>query len=167
MKKVIALIGFVAIAAFANAQGTPKLGHIDSQELLQSMPESAEIEKKVQDFAKTLETSMKTMQTEYSSKLAEYEQKAATMTKTEKETAEGDIVQLQQRMQEFNQSAQERLKKQQAELLQPVIDKVKKAIEDVSKENGYTYVFDASMGILLYQNGDDLLPKVKAKLGVK
>lgn len=166
MKKIIALIGFVAIATCANAQAT-KLGHIDSQELLLAMPERAEAEKKVQDFAKNLENTLKTMSTEYQAKVAAYQAAEAKMTQTEKETAEGEIVQLQQRIQDFQVNAQEKIKKQEAELLQPMIDKAKKAIEEVGKENGFTYIFDSSVGVTLYQNGDDILPKVKAKLGLK
>jgi len=167
MKKIVALIGFVAIAAFANAQASPKFGHIDSQELLLSMPERADAEKKVQDFAKTLENTLKTMTTEYQAKLADYQTKEAAMTKTEKETVEGEIMQLQQRIQDFQVSAQEKIKKQEAELLQPMIDKAKKAIEDVGKENGFTYIFDSSVGATVYNNGENILPKVKAKLGLK
>lgn len=169
MKKIIALIGFVAVAAFANAQTAPKLGHIDSQALLQAMPERAAAETKVSDFAKTLENQLKTMSTEYQSKLAAYQEKEATgtMTKTEKETVEGEIMQLQQRIQDFQTSAQEKIQKQQAELLQPLIDKAKKAIEDVGKENGFTYILDSSVGVTLYTAGEDILPKVKAKLGLK
>lgn len=167
MKKIVALIGFVAMAALVNAQTAPKLGHIDSQELLLSMPERALSEKKVQDFAKTLEATLKTMTTEYQAKLADYQTKEASMTKTEKESVEGEIMQLQQRIQDFQVSAQEKIKKQEAELLQPMIDKAKKAIEEVGKENGFTYIFDSSVGVTLYQNGENILPKVKAKLGLK
>ncbi len=167
MKKVVAIIGFVALAAFANAQTVTKLGHIDSQALLQSMPERAEAEKKVQDFAKSLETTLKTMTTEYQAKLADYQTKEAAMTKTEKETVEGEIMQLQQRIQDYQTSAQEKIQKQQAELLQPLIDKAKKAIEDVGKEGGFTYVLDSSVGVTLYTAGEDILPKVKTKLGLK
>ncbi|MES2627611.1 MAG: OmpH family outer membrane protein [Bacteroidota bacterium] len=166
MKKIIALVSFVTLAAFANAQ-TPKLGHIDSQDLLEAMPERAAAEKKVQDFAKNLETTLKTMTTEYQAKLASYQEKEPTMTKTEKESTEGEIMQLQQRIQEFQTSAQEKIQKQQAELLQPLIDKAKKAIEDVGREGGFTYVLDSSVGVTLYAAGEDLLPKVKAKLGLK
>ncbi len=167
MKKIIALIGFVAVAAFANAQTAPKFGHIDSQELLLSMPERAAAEKKVQDFAKTLEATLKTMTTEYQAKLADYQTKEAAMTKTEKESVEGEIMQLQQRIQDFQVSAQEKIKKQEAELLQPMIDKAKKAIEDVGKENGFTYIFDSSVGATVYNGGENILPKVKLKLGLK
>ncbi|HEX4887125.1 MAG TPA: OmpH family outer membrane protein [Luteibaculaceae bacterium] len=166
MKRIIAVISLIIGSHVAMAQA-PKLAHIDSQDLLLAMPERADAEKKVQDFAKNLENTLKTMSTEYQSKVADYQSKEATMTKTERETAETEILQLQQRIQDFQVSAQEKIKKQEAELLQPMIDKVKKAIEDVGKEGGYTYIFDSSVGVTLYEGGEDIMPKVKLKLGLK
>ena len=73
-----------------------------------------------------------------------------------------------QRIQTYQQSAQQRLQDKEKELLQPIIDRAKQAISDVAKENGYTYVFDTSAGALLYQqDSDDILPLVKKKLGLK
>ena len=59
------------------------------------------------------------------------------------------------------------LQSQEEKLLRPIIDKAKKAIEDVAKENNFTYIFDSGVGVLLYQNdSDDIMPMVKKKLGL-
>ena len=57
----------------------------------------------------------------------------------------------------------------EGELLQPIIEKAKKAIDDVAAENGFLYVFDMSMGAILYNSDQsvDLMPLVLKKLGVK
>jgi outer membrane protein len=53
-------------------------------------------------------------------------------------------------------------------LLQPLLDKAKNAINAVARENGYTYIFDVGTGaVLFYEKGDNILPLVKAKLGLK
>ena len=53
-------------------------------------------------------------------------------------------------------------------MLKPIVDRAKKAIEEVGKENGYTYIFDAGVGAVLYsQDSDDIMPLVKKKLGLK
>ena len=54
----------------------------------------------------------------------------------------------------------------ETELFQPIFDAAKEAIETVAKENGYTYIIDESVGVLLYAGGDDILPLVKTKLGI-
>lgn len=53
------------------------------------------------------------------------------------------------------------------QLVQPLIDKAKKAIEEVAKENGFTYIIDTSSGALLYSGGEDILPLVKKKLNLQ
>jgi outer membrane protein len=71
------------------------------------------------------------------------------------------------RIQEFQENAEKKLQDRQQEVLKPIIDRAKKAIEDVAKENGYTYIFDTSVGALLYQqDSEDILPLVKKKLGL-
>ena len=74
------------------------------------------------------------------------------------------------RIQEFQGSAQTQLQDKQVELFQPVYAKVDKAIKDVGKENGFTYVFDVAKGALVYfdeTKSTNLMPLVKAKLGLK
>lgn len=70
-------------------------------------------------------------------------------------------------IQEFQQSAQENIRKKEAELLKPIIEKAKTAIGQVAKESGYSYIFDSSVAGFLYKpDGDNVLPKVKTKLGI-
>jgi len=60
------------------------------------------------------------------------------------------------------------LQKKQNELLQPIIDKAKSAIEKVAKANGYSMILDSRQGILLYAAAtEDILPLVKKELGIK
>ena len=60
------------------------------------------------------------------------------------------------------------LEERQEALLKPIVDRAKKAIEEVGKENGYTYIFDSGIGTVLYsQDSDDIMPLVKKKLGLK
>ncbi|MCD6355563.1 MAG: OmpH family outer membrane protein, partial [Prolixibacteraceae bacterium] len=59
--------------------------------------------------------------------------------------------------------------KKQSELLQPVFDKAEKAIAEVAKEKGLIYVFDIGPKVVLYKSNQsiDIMPMVKAKLGIK
>ena len=78
-----------------------------------------------------------------------------------------EIADLEERIQNFQATAQESLQKKQSELLDPMISKCKKAVEEVAKEAGYKTVIDSSQGILLYADpADDLLPLVKKKLNI-
>ena len=84
-----------------------------------------------------------------------------------KQTKEREIQDLQTRIETFNQQAQQDLADKENELTAPVIEKAKKAVEAVAKENGYTYIFNSSQGMLLYADpGDDITTLVKKKLGI-
>jgi len=75
---------------------------------------------------------------------------------------------LSNRIEAFQSSAQEDLQKKEQELLQPIIDLAKKAIEEVAKEQGYTYILDTAYGIVLFADpSDDIMPLVKKKLNLK
>ena len=108
------------------------------------------------------------MQEELQAKYNDYQERKAQMTELIRSTKEQEIRDLDQRIQTYQQNAQQKLREKEAELLQPIIDRAKQAISDVAKENGYTYIFDTSAGTLLYQqDSDDILALVKKKLGLK
>ncbi len=144
-----------------------KLGHINSNELLLAMPERTTIENQIKKYAQDLESQLSAMTKEYQSKVQSYQANEATMTEAIKKDKIKEITNLEERISEFQQTAQKDLQAKEESLLKPLIDKAKKAIEDVAKENGYTYIFDSGVGVLLYQrDSDDIMPLVKKKLGL-
>ncbi|MDA7744833.1 OmpH family outer membrane protein [bacterium] len=144
-----------------------KFGHINSQVLLEAMPEKAEADKALEAFAAQLEKQLQTMSTEWDSKVQDYRANEAVMSDIIAQTKAEEIQQLEQRIQSFQQNAQQSIGKKEAEVYQPILDKAKEAIEAVSKEGSYNYVFDSSSGSLLYQpDGDDIIELVKKKLGI-
>ena len=85
-----------------------------------------------------------------------------------RKTKENDLQAMATRLEENRQKAEKQLEERQEALLKPIVDRAKKAIEEVGKENGYTYIFDAGVGAVLYsQDSDDIMPLVKKKLGLK
>lgn len=149
------------------AQSKMKFGHIDSQVLLEAMPEKAQADKTLEAFAMQLEKQLQTMSGEWETKVQDYRANEAVMSDIIAQTKAEEIQQLEQRIQSFQQNAQQSIAKKEAEVYQPILDKAKEAIEAVSKEGSYNYVFDSSSGALLYQpDGDDILDLVKKKLGI-
>jgi len=164
----IIIIMVLSMSLTSFGQGKLKFGHINSNDLLAIMPEKDVAQKAIQDYARQLENQLLEMQTELEKKYSDYLANQESYSNMIKQTKEEELVSLQQRIQNFQHSAQMELQKKEGELLQPIIDKAQKAIDDVSKENGYTYVFDTGTGALLYwpKDSDDILPLVKKKLGV-
>jgi outer membrane protein len=152
---------------FVAAQET-KLGHVNTQEILVAMPERATIEKKLSDLQSEMEKELVKMREEYTKKIKEYQEKQATMPETIKQARQSEITEMEQRITTFQQTASTDLQKKQQELFAPVIDKVKKAINEVGAENKYLYIFDVSAQSIIYQspNSNDLSALVKKKLGL-
>jgi outer membrane protein len=108
------------------------------------------------------------MLNEFQTKYDEYLANEAQYIDAIKQVKQKELVDLQTRIQDFQNDAQELLTKKELELMQPFIDKAKKAIDDVAKEKGYTYILDTSTGSVLYwEGGDDIMMFVKEKLGIQ
>jgi outer membrane protein len=165
MKKITFLTLLILFSLNSIAQN--KFGYIDSQELLLLMPERKTAENSIADFAKTLEAQLSAMSAEYQQGLQEYQQNEASYNDLVKKDKEAEILGLQQRIQTFQQDAQQSLAAKEQELLEPILSKARKAIEEVAKEGKYTYIFDKSMGTLLYsEESENIISKVKKKLGL-
>ena len=168
-KTLIAIVACLfAFGGTAVAQKNIKLGHINSNDLMQIMPgrDSAQtvLQKEVQD----LESTLKTMQAEMEKRYNEYMESQAGWTELIRNTKQREIQDMGARIQEFQENAQKQLQERESALLKPIIDRAKKAIEDVAREGGYTYILDAGTAAVLYsQDSDDIMPQVKKKLGLK
>ncbi|MDP4290172.1 MAG: OmpH family outer membrane protein [Bacteroidota bacterium] len=163
---VFALIGFVGSAsAQTKAQ---KIGHIDFAKLYQMIPGQDTIKAKYEKYQKELSDEFNKSQAEYTAKLDEFQKGEATMSNIIKQTKQKEILDIQQRLQAFQESAQQSLQTKQNELMAPTIAKANKGIADVAKENGFSYILNTTDGVLLYfDGGDDIMPLVKKKLNLK
>jgi outer membrane protein len=157
------------VGASASAQ-TLKFGHIDFQGLITSMPEREVATKAMAKMQTDLETQLGVMQKEYQTKGQEYVAlvKQANVTDAIRQAKEADIQSLQERISTYQQTAQEQLQKEESKQFQPIVEKARKAIADVAKEQGMLYVFEVNS--VLYYNATqstDMMPLVKTKLGLK
>ena len=166
--KITLLMIAVAFSTVGMAQKGTKIGHINSNELMTSMPERTAVQKELETYANELKLQLDAMQKEYQSKIKSFQEKQDVMTDVIKDSKIKEITDLEKRIGEFQQTAEADLQKKEQDLLQPIIDKAKNAINDVAKEGGYTYILDSSMGTVLYSiDSDDVLPAVKKKLGIQ
>ncbi len=165
MKKVLLLFALLLPLA-VSAQ---KFGHINSQEVFAMLPELNKVKAQMDTLQSTYESQIANMQEEYQKKIADYQKNAATLTEGVREFRQQEIAEMEQRIQLFYQTAQQDIQKKQQEYLAPLQQKLIAAIQEVGKENGFTYIFDTSMGAIAYQSADatDISPLVKTKLGIK
>lgn len=170
MKKTLIAI-VVCLLAFggsAMAQKNIKLGHINSNDLMQIMPGRDSAQAVLQGEVTELEETLKSMQAEAEKRYNDFVANQAGWTELIRQTKQREIQDMSARIQEFQESAQKQLQDREMELLKPIIDRAKKAIEEVAKEGGYSYILDAGTAAILYsQDSDDIMPLVKKKLGLK
>ena len=139
--KVFVLVALTLAAMSVSAQ--VKLGHIETQKLIQAMPEWTAAQKTFEEEQKKVNTELNGLREQFQTKLAEYSEKMKTYSEAQ-------------------------LEKTQNDLMQPVMEKALNAIKEVGKENGFTYIFDMNAGILYAaENSQDVLPLVKKKLGLQ
>ena len=163
---------FLGIALFvmsgvANAQ--VKIAHVNTAEILDAMPEKATAEKAMEKYYNELQSQLQTMANEYQIKMQDYEANQATMSNLVKQSKEKEIIDIQNRIQQFQANAEQEFEAKRAELLSPILEKIQNAINTVGKEKGYTYILDLATGAAVYVGTDavDANKDVKAKLGIK
>jgi outer membrane protein len=168
MKNLILTIVVFVIPLLLSAQTTLKIGHINSQDLMQAMPESDSAQVKLEKMTKDLENQFQAMQKEYDNKYKEFVSKKDTYTELIRQTKSTELQEIGVRIQQFQQSAEQDIQLQRMNIYKPILEKANKAIAEVAKENGFTYILDlAQGGVIFYsETSTDILPLTKQKLGL-
>ena len=162
MKKIIiALVAVFAVATGANAQ---KFGKVDTQSIMQSLPELTKANGELQALAQQYDNDLKAMQEEIQRKFEDYEKNRSTMSATAQQQTESDLQALQQKFQEAYQQNQQNMQKKQEELMAPIQKKVLTAIENVGKAGNSTYIMQEGTFPYIGADVKDVTPDVKAEL---
>lgn len=168
--KLFVLIALMFSAMSVSAQQKPvKLGHIEMGKVIQAMPEFTAAEKELQKKQDDIMKENENLNTQYQTLIAEYSSKKSTYSEAVKATKEKEIQDLGSRIQSFREIAAEQFDQDKNKMLQPIMEKASKAVQEVGKEHGFTYVFDMGAGVILFaaESSEDVLPLVKAKLGIQ
>src|SRR6516162_2315420 len=126
----------------ANAQTTQKIGYAEDDYILAQLPEFKKIESELKTHGAQLENQMKAKYDDYQTKLKTYQGMPATTPEAIKADIERELAALQENMQKFQQDAQSSFQKKQADLMDPIYKKIGKAIEEVAKENGFSFIIN-------------------------
>ncbi len=163
MKKLL-FAGAMALSMFtATAQG--KLGYINANELISTMPEAAKAQKDLQDLQASLQQTYQDYTIDFNTLDSTFAADSAKLTIGMREIKRKDLVAKFQTIQGFQQNSQEQMQAAQEKALAPIREKAFNAIKTVAAEKGYTYIFNEE-NLLVAPQGDNILPFVKAKLGI-
>jgi len=164
VKTLLIIAGLFGTAGFANAQ--TRIAHIDLQKLLTEMPEWKVANAELKNLAETQNKDLQSSYQDLENKVRLYKSEASAKSAEENETRMVEVSDFDKRIVEATQTAQEELGRKQLELLQPIVDKAKKAVQKVARAQGFQYVLDTSprSGVIL-ADGPDLMADVKKELG--
>jgi outer membrane protein len=158
---LIATVLFLGTCQTINAQA--KTAHVDVNELISKMPAMIDAQKQLEKLSATYDAEYKTMAEEYQNKIKKYDQEASTVTEAVNQTRQTEVQDLVKRIQDYRDNAQKELQKKEADMVKPLMDKIKASIAKVGKAKGYQYVINVAD--LLLADGPDLTADVKKDLG--
>ena len=169
MQNALKLTITAALILGSSSLFAQKFGRINTQEIIMSMPETKTMQTNMEAFGKELQDNVETMNVEFNTKLKDFQNNYNSYTDAIREMKEKELQDLQTRIREFQERAQQDYQKKSDELLSPIIQKAKEAIDKVSAAGGYMFVFDVSTGSLAYFDEatlTDIAPEVKKELGI-
>lgn len=164
--KTILLATALCIGALSFTQAQSKVAHINTNDLIQAMPEMKAAKTQLETLGKTYQTDIQTMATEFQNKVKQFDAEASTKTQEENTKRQQEVVSMEQNIRQFQGQAQQDLQAKELELLKPITEKAKAAILKVARAQGFDYVLDSSQGMVIMSDGKNLLDDVKKELGI-
>lgn len=164
MKKILVAAALAMISTLSFAQ---KIAYVNAQELLQLVPEMDKVRTDMDAIVKENQEVMKSMYDEYQAKVQQYQAKAASWTAAIKESKEKEIVDMQTRLEQTQQSMQQEMQEIESKMTAPIYEKVQTAIKKAGEAGGYALVLPA-VGLLYVDNAQctDLTPALRKELGI-
>ena len=159
---IIAAMALMSVSAFAQ-----KFAYVDFNELVMLIPEMDEARATIEENTKTNEEILMTMYEEYQSKMQQYEQKASTWTQSVREIKEKEIMDIQSRLEQTQQTLQQEIQQLQQQLQAPIVEKVNNVVSELAKAQGVTAVFEK--GSFLYVDEAqmvNLTPEARVALNI-
>jgi outer membrane protein len=171
MRKLVLLLVLGLGAHLSQAQtASTKIGYADVDYIFSQLPESKAIEAELKSTQAQLKNQIDAKYAEFQKKLADYNANLNTMLDAVRTNTERELQQMQQNIEKLQADAQTTIQTKQTQLMDPVYKKVGKGIEEVAKENGFSFILNQQIGgldVILY--GDekmDISDLVLKKLGV-
>lgn len=155
---------------FTSVMAQTKYGHVNFNGLVAQMTDTKAADSELEAFQKQLVSKGEEMAKAFQGRVEKFRQDiqgggVTPKTQQERETALG---QERDGILKYEQEVQQKLTAKRQELLQPIVEKAQKAVEEYAKANGYGMVFDTSSfnAVLFAQDSEDLMPALKTKLGI-
>ena len=149
------------------ASAQQKFAHVNYQQLIYLTSDYVEAMKQMNASQQEANETYQSMADEFNTKYSQYQQKASTWTAAIRESKEKELTEIQQRIQEFEQSVQNELQQQQQQLMAPIYQKAQEAVNTIAKAGKYIYVIDQTSVLYLDPaQSVDITPEARKALNI-
>ena len=138
--KSLLLAATLILSASLTLQAQSKVAHINTQELVESMPDMKSAKSELEKLAKTYETDIQAMATELQNKITQYDAESSTKTDEENGKRLQEVQSMEQSIRQYQAQAQQDLQKKELDLLRPITEKAKNAILKVGNAQGLSLI---------------------------
>ncbi len=181
MQRWMRIVGLVVLVSCTQPAVSPaqppqkplRIGYTNLELVLSYLPEAQQVEQQLRTYEKKVIEQLNIKQSYLQTKVEEYTElkQQGKLTAAQEEERRKEILKLDEEIKRFQEESEQNYMKKKAELLQPIIDKLQKAIDELAAAEGYDYIFNNSNAtgvafILHGPKGDDVTEKLLKKLGV-
>ena len=163
------LLFFLSIATISTVTAQ-KFGHLNSGNLIMSIPEAQAAEKELETYRDQLiaELAKKGEALQADAVKLQQEYDSGSLSQVKAQERQQSLLKRDQELREEEIEVGNKVAKKREELLKPILDKIDTALKELGKEEGYTMIFDSSIfnALLYVEEADDVMPLIKAKLGL-
>ncbi len=146
-KNLIAILSIMLLSGtMLFAQKPLKIGYIDSQTILTQLPEAIKAQGEIQSAIDKVKGQIDSLGQVYQQTLQDYQKQANMMTDAKKKEAQQKIMGMEQ---DYNSlraklDANGEVAQMNQKLMKPIVDKIKKVVEEVAKQEGIQLVLEKS-----------------------
>lgn len=170
--KLTILSAFFIVSCFygvAQQDVVYRFAYVNSKELLEQFPEKQDATQKLLELSENYKKELEIMQTEYNKKYSDYITYQGSLAENIKLRRMQELTELENRMQQFMQLAQQDIEQQEELMVEPLKEKIMNAIREVGLEHNYMVVYDLADPGIAFVNpaAVDAGPLVKSKLNIR
>lgn len=166
--KSLSLLLFLTAMVAMPAQAQ-KIGYVDQQAVLVSMPEMQEVQKKMQKEMKRQQRELQQQRQQFQKQVKQFQQQQSLLDDSARAERERQLQQRQQQLQQAAQKRQQEMQQERREMMQPLLEKLQGAIDKVAAQQELDMVLRRE--VLLYEDETseqvvDITRDVAGELGI-
>jgi outer membrane protein len=150
-KILLTIIAIVSLSTLAFSQAALKIGFVNSETIINDLPEAKDSQQKLQDMVKSWQDEIQKRSDALQGKYEDYQKQSNMLNETTKQQRQKELVDEEQKLNQYRTEKQQELQAQRDKIMKPIQEKVYKAIAKVAKDKKLSFVFDKATDVpLLY-----------------